>query len=146
MFKNQIEQVLLVRFKFPLIARSETVLELTDGLCIPSSAFELTRIETRESFSRTFTTSRQSTRCTSSVSVSKKFSATRVPRKRPSSRTSVSASSRCFAHPAPLGDTFGPFFDSSTSGCQTESDQTGRVKSISLAQLRYSLEVWLCCL
>ena len=87
--------------------------------------FELTRIRTRGSFSRTFTTLRQSTCCASLVSVSKKFSATRVPRKRPLSKTSVSVSSRCFEHPAPLGDTFGPFFDSSTSGCQTESDQAG---------------------
>ena len=123
--KNQIEQVLLVRIKFPLIVRSETVLELTDGLFAPSSVFELMKIRTRGSFFRTFTASRQNTRCTSSVSVFKKFSATRVPRKRPSSRTSVSVSSRCFEHPAPLGDTFGPFFDLSTSGCQTESDQTG---------------------
>ena len=108
-FKNQIEQVFLVRIKFPLIARGETVLELTDGLFAPLSVFELTKTRTRGSFFRTFTTSRQSTCCTNSVSVSKKYSVTRVTRKRPSLRTFVSVSSRCFEHPDPLGDTFAPF-------------------------------------
>ena len=87
--------------------------------------FELTKTRTRGSFFRTFTTSRQSTCCTNSVSVFKKYSVTRVPRKRPSLRTSVSVSSRCFEHPVPLGVTFVPFFDLSTFGCQTEQDQTG---------------------
>ena len=118
--KNQIEQVLLVRIKFPLIVRSETVQERAEGVLAPSSVFDLTKIRTRGSFFRTFTTLRQSTCCTISVSVSKKYSVTRVPRKRPSLRTSVSVSSRCFEHPVPLGVTFVPFFDLSTFGCQTE--------------------------